>query len=213
MRVKDQFPVFKHKKETPPIIETFPASPQVRNLHLTNAPLTERGEFFADDESRMIAIQGNRFSFHWKDRDGDYPSYDVNGKVWSSEFDRFKTFCKELEIGEVNPLICEVMYMNKIVALADESLDSTFERVFGLSVGKFELATLNRTYLLNEDRGRLYAEINTIPIVDDPHLTLKLSARVRHEEGEVADTMQIAHDWLIKKFLDLTSDEARSSWT
>lgn len=208
-RIRDRFPGYDCREIMDAIVETFPISRKIRKLQFSPGVPDLRAEYATRDESTLISIQKNRFSFHWKDSpDGSYPRYHANRVICRKEYEDFQDYCLDAELGEIKPLICEAMYLNRIYPREGESLNELCEDIFSLSLGDHEAATVNRTYVLDDNRGRLYSEINTV-LLDEPFLLLKLTSRVRHEGGEAMSTLDIAHDWLISKFCDLTSARAR----
>ncbi len=208
--IKDRFPKYRQRPLSPPLIMPFPLVPNIQTLQITRNVSAGRAEFCKDADTTLVAIQNNCFSFHWQlAEDGSYPSYAANRGECEHEFNSFVKFCCDQSIGEVKPVLCEAMYLNRIYAVAGESIGELCESVFSLSVPGVEALTLNRTFVLDDNRGRLYAEINTVTH-EEPHIVFKLSSRVRHNDKFSAmETMDAAHDWLIRKFRELTSDLAR----
>jgi len=207
--ISERFPIYKAREPFPVLIETFPISQKVGVIKFSSGVADCRAEYASEDESMLVSIQKNRFSFHWnRSPDGGYPRYETNSEVCKSEYNAFVEFCQRENLGAVKPVLCEAMYLNRISPRPNETLSEMCERIFTLSLGEFEATTVNRTYILDENRGRLYAEINT-SVVDQGDVTFKITSRVRHLSGEVMDTMDIAHNWLIEKFCELTTETAR----
>ena len=100
------------------------------------------------------------------------------------------------------------MYLNHVKPNPDESLEQMVDSIFGSNLGAFELFTLNRTFTKEANRGRLYAELNSA-FEDTPLVTFQLTSRINHEDGEFLDSLNLAHDWLIEVFTNLTSQKAR----
>lgn len=207
--IKDRFPVYHARDTFPAIAETFPLVQRQGVLQFTKAIPECRAEFASDDESMLVSIQRNRFSFHWKNsRDRLYPRFETNSSICEREYISFLEFCKLQEFDHVKPVLCEVMYMNHIQPNEGESLSELCEKVFTLSLGEFEAITANRTYVLGDNQGRLYAEINGHP-GGESRISFKLTSRVRHTEGDAMNTITKSHDWLIEKFCELTTDTVR----
>jgi uncharacterized protein (TIGR04255 family) len=176
--------------------------------------------YTAEDDSSLIQVQQNRFGFNWKraDDDSDYPKFEVNGKKFLEELAEFDGFCNSEGLVRLTPTFCEVVYVNHIHPQANETIGQLFNAVFsGIAVGtsesplsEMETLAFNRTYELGEQMGRLYAEIAlSIDAATSPFLFFKLTSRMRHENGDVSDTLGEAHDWLIKAFLSLTNENCR----
>jgi len=213
-RVKERYTKFLHQHEVPPMIETFPLNQSGPSFNLTDRPPVGRGIYAADDDSHLVQIQDNRFGFNWKraSADSPYPRFDANLTKFNYEFERFTNFCTELGIGIPTPTFCEVVYVNQIKPREDESAGALFDAAFkGVEISGDldpELVTLNRTFVLGEKEGRLYAEAGVV-LAPKPVVTFKLTSRLRLNGEDLAARMRQAHDWLIETFLKLTTDDCR----
>ena len=213
-RIKDRYPTFCQLHEVPPIIETFPLVPSAPSFNFSDRPTAGRGMFAAEDNSHLIQIQGNRFGFNWKraSDESPYPRFGTNLEKFQEEFELFLGFCSDLEIGVPVPTFCEVVYVNRIEPKEGESMGALFDAVFkGVQVSddfEPELITLNRTFVLGGQEGRLYAEAGVVS-VPSPFVTFKLTSRLRVSDEDLVGQLQRAHDWLIEGFLKLTNDSCR----
>ena len=209
--IRDKYPEFEQIAEIPPIIESFPPVPRRMMLEFRSRVDEGCASYTSQKKTELVRVQKNRFAYHWiGSEDGTYPHFTENSKIWSSEFEGFLQFCDKENVGEVVPVLCEVQYLNHIYPAPDENLAQTMVRVFGLALGEFELTTLNRTYVLGDNQGRLYAEIQSaFDESGKAFLEFKLTCRIRHEDEVLFTTMQIAHDFLISHFKQLTVDETR----
>ncbi len=210
--VETEYGEFKDVPEMPPILETFPPCPSKLQFQIAPAAGPGCGQFESEAGDRLIRVQRNRFSYHWLSRPvsekTQYTSFDLNFEKFRGAFAKFGEYCLENGLGELSPVLCEVMYLNHIHLEPSESIESALKSVFGLDIGSFEMASLNRTYALDE-RGRLYAEINVNFDNDRPFLSFQLTSRLNHLRGDVFETLNEAHDWLIAQFCSLTTASAR----
>lgn len=211
--VQERFPKFKHTREIPPVVETFPPFAKRIQFQLRTQEDVGCAQFEAEQEDRMIRVQRNRFAYHWlgnvsSAQTTTYPSYESNLKSCLDEFNIFASFCEDNSLGKIAPLLCEVMYLNQIKPLEGESVEQMVESVFGTSIGSFEMFTLNRTFAI-EGRGRLYAELNTSIDEGNASVTFQLTSRINHVEGTFQDSLDLAHKWLVDVFCNLTSPVAR----
>ncbi|MEO8270153.1 MAG: TIGR04255 family protein [Aureliella sp.] len=215
--IRGEFPKFRLLPEQPAIVETFPPSPRGIRFGLTDQPGPDCASFLNENETQLIRIQRNRFSHHWVGLpDGTYPHYAANSQVCGDLLQRFERFCHDEKVGTIAPVLCEVIYTNEIHSQANQTIPELLLEVFGADLGEFELATLNRTYVLGKNQGRLYAEINNANKGEQKILQLKLTARVRHEREDprrtvhdAMDTLSKGHDWIIEYFLKLTNKRVR----
>lgn len=216
-RVRSDFPKFRLMPEQPAMVETFPPSPREIRLGLTSQPGPDCASYLNENETQLIRIQRNRFSYHWVGLpDGTYPHYASNSQICAELLQSFEEFCRDEDVGTLSPVLCEVMYLNDIRPIENQTISELLREVFEIDLGSFELTSLNRTYVLGENRGRLYAEINSAKKNDQNILQFKLTARVRHEKDDSLqtarapmETLKQGHDWLIKHFLKLTNKRVR----
>lgn len=217
-----------HTRLDPIREERFPRTPIIPIPHfqiMQGAPLN-RTWFTADSKSELIQLQPDRYLFNWRGQGGQYPSYNANSELFFNEFEAFCNFCEEQEgLSLPKPEICEVTYVNHIDPIADESVIDLAGKVYtGLqweTVNNFlpkpDSVTFNRTYVIS-DRGkpigRLYVESSIAMRREVKELRefiiLKLTSRVNHDANEgqnLRESMQIAHDWVVKGFADLTESQ------
>lgn len=164
--------------------------------------------------------------FNWRNRGGEYPSFEANSTIFFEEFKKFCKFCESQEnLADPKPEICEVTYVNHIVPEEGEAAIELTGRVFnGLRwkaaegfLPSPESVTFNRAYVIrNQSRqaGRLYVESSLAVRRDGSEfrefILLKLTARVNHEpdkEQNLRDSVQLAHDWVVRGFADLMDDQ------
>ena len=209
--IRERFPIFTHLPEIPPTVETFPASPKQLQFQFRLKQETGCAQYETVDSERLIRAQRNRFAYHWLSKSkelANYTSYEENLAICLSEFDTFSEFLQANSLPPVDPVLCEVMYLNHIRPFEGESLEAMVKDIFNTNLGSFELFTLNRTFV-KEGRGRLYAELNTNFDDGSPFVTFQLTSRINHAEGDFKDSVNDAHDWLIDTFCKLTSPSAR----
>jgi len=70
---------------------------------------------------------------------------------------------------------------------------------------------LNRVFVIGENQGRLYAEASIGSTKDKGDIiVLKMVGRVICKDGlNVADSLRLAHDWVVKGFECLTDATVR----
>ena len=169
----------------------------------------------------MLQLQPDRFVFNWCKKEGhDYPRYASNQPTLFDEFNRFRDFASQHELGEVKPNLCEVTYVNHIHPIKDETPTNCFAAIFtGIEWESSDerlrqppdVVTLNRVFTIDEEKGRLYAEasIATDKSAGD-FILLKITARVIHNEGDdLQENMDLAHLWVVKSFASLTDEQVR----
>lgn len=203
------------------IAEEFPHNtvfPQ--GLFAQQSTLPDRVWYVSEDDSDLIQVQPNRFIYNWRrgsKKDGQYTSFEENSKNFSQQFETFREFCREQKLEDPGPEYCEVTYVNHLVPQAGETASDLFGKAFAGLNWRFsdgwllhpEAATFSRTFVIDDNRGRLYAEASIARAgKEDTELILfKLTAYVKHDleaTGKLADSLQLAHDWVVRGFACLT---------
>lgn len=221
--ITDRYPVVEIQPRLEPIIESFPVRVMVPRFKLATTPRTERVLFKdAEDASELVQIQPDRFGFNWRkpgEKEALYPRYPENSRRCLEEFRRFVEFCNDRGLGEPKPNLCEVVYVNHIWPEPELSVVDLFARVFsglawcdGEVVGTPELATFNRVFRMQDDRGRLYAEASMAHHKErGDFILLKMTGRALHTEKQsVEESLGVAHDWVVRGFVDLTDPAIRT---
>lgn len=209
------------------VSEPFPRRliPSEATLRVGSASVPQRAWYTAASGSELIQLQPDRFLFNWRKQQGEeYPSFAKNSKKFSEEFTGFIRFCCKEQLDDPKPNLCEVTYVNHIFPADDESAVDLFGKVFaGLRwqvADKYlpnpESATFNRAYVIGDQKGRLYAEASVAFRPEDKKefVMLKLTGRVNHPSGDcdgVAESLQLAHDWVVNGFASITEIEIQNS--
>ncbi len=222
--IRNRYPFPKDQPRLSTIFEPFPRRPMMPEfkLQMMDARPVERVWFMdAEKGANLIQVQPDRFGFNWRKpiEGAQYPSYSEHGKRCIEEFNKFCDFCHGQGLGDVTPNLCEVVYVNHIFPPEDRSAVSDFETVFpGVQwrpsttwLGAPEGVSLNRVYTIGENRGRLYAEASIASHKErGDFVLLKMVGRVLcGGMQEVTDSLQLAHDWVVKGFESLTDQKTR----
>lgn len=221
--VKDRFPVVEDKPRLESVIESFPRVPRVPAFRIAPAGGGPDRVWFKEppDGSMMLQLQPDRFAFNWCRKDGqEYPRYASNQPKLFDEFDRFREFVTQHELGEVKPNLCEVTYVNHIHPIENENLTECFAAVFtgvnwessdGWLPQPPEVVSFNRVFTIGEQKGRLYAETAIVgDSAKSQFILLKITARVIYnDEDDLRESLELAHLWVVKSFVSLTEDQVR----
>ena len=110
---------FLHLAEQPPVpsvVEQFPNSIQEAQLHISNVPDLARIWFISEDDSEIIQVQRNRFTFNWRktDEEQGYPGFSTIFEKFEKFYNRFCLIIKNLQIGSVTPLQYELTYIDQL---------------------------------------------------------------------------------------------------
>lgn len=221
--VKDRFPIAEDRPRLEPVSESFPRVPLRPTLQISPDSGSPGRVWFRDavDGCLMLQLQPDRFAFNWCRREGeDYPRYASNQPRVIEEFNGFREFAACHGLGEVKPNLCEVTYVNHILPKEGETATECFASVFsgihwqstdGWLPQPPEVVSLNRVFVIGDQKGRLYAEasIANERTVGDL-IGLKITARVIHkDDDDLGENLDLAHEWVVRSFVSLTEHQAR----
>ncbi len=214
-QVSDEFPRCEH---APPIGDTIVIDPA------TGIPVS-RVWLINNTDDRLIQLQPGRFLFNWRGREsaGPYPRYETLSKVFFGLFRDFRSFIKKHGLDDMEIIEYELTYINHI----SEQEGWIFPEHIGRVVG--QLAWHDRQYdflprpakmgwqaefTLHKEFGRLLVKLNPARHAKDDKqlLVLELSARglpAGAPLNEMKRWFSHAHEWIVRGFEDLTSDEAQ----
>lgn len=218
-RIRSRFPIAEEQPRIDPIDERFPRAVPLPRLQFQIGSRPNR-MWFKDsiDGSRLLQLQPDRFNFNWRkpNDEAPYRPYVESRSSCLEEFECFCRFCAEEGLSPVVPEICEVVYINHLFPALGESGIDLFERAFmGIrwqNSDEFlpppDVASVNRVFVIGKEQGRLYAETSVgLHKERGEFVILKMTARVNHPFGltnDVADSLQLGHDWVVKGFVSLT---------
>jgi uncharacterized protein (TIGR04255 family) len=214
-KVQDEFPECEHA------VRLGAASP----IDLAN--YLPRVWFINQKQNKLIQIQDNMFFFNWRrmKETEPYPRYKTIIKSFKANFKVFQEFLKEESLGSVTPESCELTYINHIPRNEGwESLsgiDGVFRDFAWVSPkGRFLPEPRNLSgqisFPLPEDKGSLTFKLEHGKRRSDdcPLLILHNSARGLGESKAVEDVwdwFEIAHEWIVRGFADITSPKIQKS--
>lgn len=223
--IADRFPLTSDQPRLEQITESFPNRKPGPGFGVRfENSISPHRVWYTDKEngSFLLQLQPDRFGFNWRrgEEASEYPSFSENCNKCLEEFSSFQGFCHEKDLGDLQLNLCEIVYVNKIWPNADDkSITDLYAKVFaGLSFETFspefaqpEALSYNRTFPIERERGRLYAQTS---VANDEkrgdYILWKMVARVLFKEGdEVKDALQLAHEWVVRAFTALTKPELR----
>jgi uncharacterized protein (TIGR04255 family) len=221
-RIRQRYPVAEDQQRLNRMVEYFPPRPSMPHFSFRTQAAPERVWFRnAPDGEQLVQVQPDRFGFNWRQgaAEDEYPTYDTTSRRCLDEFAGFADFCREQGLGELQPNICELVYVNRIEPQDEEHIVELFDRVFeGIdwrtSDGWLpvpERVSFNRTYEIPEQKGRLYADASVVERREGgPFIRLRMMARIlHHSEDQLSDNLRLAHDWIVNGFVSLTNEAVR----
>jgi uncharacterized protein (TIGR04255 family) len=223
---RDSYPDCKQVDPLIPVIETFDGDEQRASLIADS--YFPRVWFFSKDENSILQIQRDRLLHNWrKVRPTDaYPRYaNVSATFWK-HLGEFQRFLADNGLGSVVPEQLEMTYLNHIPHGQGWTNLSELGRIFPdfawrdgnrfLPVG--ERATWRTSFPMPDHSGRLHVLIQTAFRRNDrlPIVVVDITARGLPKdlsENGLRSWYDLAHEWIVKSFADLTSENAHALWS
>lgn len=204
----------------------WPNPPEI-NIQLGHSE-AQRTWFLNKDKSRLIQVQRDRFVINWRKVTGTevYPRYvDDLRPRFLKEWQRFQIFARGAAIGDITVTQCEVTYVNDIpqgqgwddFSQALALFSPWWGRGSDGFLGKPEMLTVNGAFLLPGKLGRLHFVARPARRLLDQKKVVQLRLTVRGKPASGADAdvltwMDMARDWIVRSFADLTSPTAHKLW-
>lgn len=214
--IRDEFPDVRHAPPLGPPLAPLPATFQLDQIQLP------RMWFLSRTGDLIIQVQYDRILFNWREtRDApEYPHYDRILEFFRKYYGIFETLVKREELGEIKPTAYELSYINHIPQgegwdslgdLASVFPDLGWQRQserflpvpsdFGWQVA----------FDLPDTKGNLQASVRKATRTFDNAQVLRFEMVAKgHEQASAEDVswgwFDLAHEWIVKGFADLTSD-------
>lgn len=211
-RLHDQFEKFGAEKEW--------ATSRVRIQETWETP---RVQIVTADDQRMIQIQNSRLVQNWRKRAGIYPTYQVLRPEFKELLTGFMHFISERGLGQVAPNQWEVTYVNHLAKDGLWRTPSDWPRIFPgllIPVGSqsrltFEGTSQSWSFDIDRDRGRLHIVLQHAQSMADKSELLLLQFVARgtiDEKTDVFEGLDLGHEVVVRKFEEMTSEEAHEYW-
>ncbi|MEE3715278.1 TIGR04255 family protein [Tumidithrix elongata RA019] len=226
---KADYPSCQEKPELEAKIEDLSGyTPKVTEVKFFDTPPLPRIWFLSDKEDKIIQIQRNRFLHNWRkvNQDDQYPRFDKVFQIFKQQLSTFKEFLSKENLGEIQPLQYEIVYVNIISTDIGNQKLAEIGRVFPDIVWRNnqdrfliepESINWNTTFLLPENKGRIHINIRTLKQIDNQEQKFLMDITVRGIDPNqsslegLSDWFNLAHNWVIQSFTDLTSLEMQNS--
>lgn len=229
-RYRAEYPDFQEQPELVHLVEPpeqLAAPRKTFEVRMLQTPLVPRVLFVHRDDTRVIQVQQDRFIYNWRKRppDDDYPRY---GAVFGAFLENWATFLDVVStegLGEVVIDQYEMTYLNHIwqgegwdtlgdmaKVFPDLSWRSAGGRFLPLPVNMSHRAS----FPLPGGNGRLHLSISTALSTEEGKRLVSMDLTARGFPGSPGDEamrnwFNLAHEWIVRGFADLTSDEIQKS--
>jgi uncharacterized protein (TIGR04255 family) len=230
-RAKTNFPRREQQPPLPPMTEEFGLPPAMPQLIFQTGQALPRTWFVSEDGAKIIQVQADRLGYNWRREhldDRPYPRYDrLRDDLIELVLPAADEVAASSSAARVN--VVELTYVNQLGAADARKGDrhpplKDFLRLLsdfrGEFLGEPEDARLQARWRLPGDTGdpigRLYAGAEPAFLHDQtPIYQLVLTARLLASHAEPAATIplfDLAHDWIVRGFTDLTTSTMHSAW-
>ncbi|PCJ44518.1 MAG: hypothetical protein COA81_01025 [Alphaproteobacteria bacterium] len=196
-------------------------------LRIRTSPPLPRVWFVGKSEHELIQLQDNRFMYNWRKLDiddGEYPRFETVFKAFKKHWDEFVSFV-EGRFGDLHIKQLELSYINEIhESGTSKNISDLPDILCSTSISSKKNGFLPRlngfnwktAYLLPNNCGHLTVNaMNALPKPQEP-LILRLDiVATGMPNNEMADPLNdwfnLAHDWVVNGFLDVTCEDAQKN--
>jgi uncharacterized protein (TIGR04255 family) len=198
-----------------------------QQIELLQMPPLRRVFLIHTDRTYLMQLQSDRFIHNWrKTKESDeYPNFDSAKTKFLHGWELFRKFASEEQLGDFKLNGYEVTYINHVVGksgsfpLAVED----YLPVFGWKNARSErflpdpkVLALDLRFQLPEKKGEMRVSVKhgKRSIDDSEVLLVDLTARgsVKPDGADMEQSLEIAHEWIVRGFTDLTSKRAQEQW-
>ena len=226
-QIRDRFPTH---REAAPIhfgpAESFgePREPALE-IRISDVPPPQRLLMLDKAESRVLQMQPDAIGYSRRNLGGEreYPRYAAIIEEFKREFAEFSEFLSDEGLESPKPVQCEVTYVNIIkpnevwrepseLGLVVPSAEPRLSDDFLPPPEHIRYAS---QYVIPGEGGtpigRLYVSVEP----QYPVYSMRLTVRVKPQGADMSDAigaMDIGHEWIVRGFASLTSEEMHRSW-
>ncbi|MFC5677788.1 hypothetical protein [Aeromicrobium endophyticum] len=174
--------------------------------------------FTREDDRGTLGFQSDRFVVSWSFSEGvnDYPGFDALAQDLESKLDQFIATVRRETGQEVSFSGSECVYRNAITEVSGEELAvGVLTRWSGMSsvtALHTQYAGVRMHFCTDEDMEGCSVTLSVDVDDDGPSLTLDSERDLEVDEQLPLGGLQVAHDQLIRKFLEYTSDAMQKRW-
>lgn len=229
IKVRDRLPRAEEHAPVGHLVEQFQQEErhETRIEALTKPPLP-RSWFLSDTGHALVQLQRDRFLHNWRKISPDdiYPRYPSIKNTFLEFWEGFLRFLEEEGLPSPTVDQCELTYVNHVrkgqpwQSMAD--LGTVFSCFDWCPRGSFlpvpEDIGWHMRFLLPKDQGRLYAEAIPARLVSEKISIIRFSLTARGMPSGEADAdalaawYDLAHEWIVKGFSDLVSEDTDDLW-
>jgi uncharacterized protein (TIGR04255 family) len=228
--LRADYPNFELQQPISNVTEQFgPGAALGRQLGLTFLQLPEIRCWFLDESgNRIVQVQRDRLVHNWRKLKGteSYPRYPELRERLEREWLRFCDFLRDQKLERPKINQAEVLYVNHIEYDKGWSGYGELDKVIAAlatpkAKNKFlpspERMSMEVTYCLEENAGRLYVAFGPVIRTRDGKEVLQMSLTARgapksSSDEDVFAWLDMARKWVVRGFADFTTPEMHQVW-
>lgn len=204
------------------------ASPILANSETLSALPLPRVWFIDKSDTMLLQLQTDRINFNWRSREGadSYPRYHAIAEKFFELVNKFDQFLGKADIGVILPTVAELTYINLLEQGREwKTMDDATAvfKDFAWTRGSERFLppptklSWAASFELPKQQGTLNARINPGLRVTDKHQILQFEMVANYvvqdkSYQELRPWYELAHEWIVKGFADLTQMEAQNKF-
>lgn len=221
---------FPKVEEHPPVgVAVEQLTPQVMGqaeIQLVDKPPLPRVWFVSDPGNAIIQLQRDALLHNWRKLtpSDQYPHFRSVMSGFQEHLSRFQRFVADNDLGNISPVQFELTYVNHILPSKLWSKGQPVGQIFPDFAWKkskerflptYEGINWRTAFRLPDELGRLHVSIQSAMRRSDrePIMNLEMKARGIGSDrslGAVSGWFDVAHEWIVRGFADLTSKKAQT---
>ena len=230
---KDRFPEFQVQPPYKPVVEQFsnsaglPALP-FAGLEMISGYPAPRFWAIGDDGQYLLQLQADWFACNWRRvrPHDEYDRWEKRRADFHDWYQRLSAYVEDQTGNSLDPLQCEVTYINHIAPAGRFQNHSDFAQVFNLRINDLgyspEQFSVSGRYAVSSPTdpdlqvGRLHVEVNAaLDQKSQPIYILQLTVRGQPEgksPEQLLRFLDLGREVIDNAFVSLTTSEMHSEW-
>jgi uncharacterized protein (TIGR04255 family) len=220
---QDKFPEVSEQPPLAPQFETFGGAAPFSGVQFQFGPAIQSNRlwFVSADGSHLLQFQPDRFLTNWrKNDDQDYPRFEIIVEKFKDNLHQLADYVKNIKNANLDVNQAEITYVNIIPI---EDFDEFYKWLEVLNPVEFSLEALNLkfsevVYEVNRNPiARMHHDLQTVVALDGQSKALQFSLTYRGKPNDseiesVLDFLGNGRLAIIKRFVELTTNEAHKKW-
>jgi uncharacterized protein (TIGR04255 family) len=185
-------------------------------------PPFRRVRMSTEDRQHSVQIQGDRFIFNWTktSKEMTYPRFGPLYRQFDELWNKFVDLLRSVGAGTPKVVSYDLTYVNELASI-EGSVSSLAEHALSFfrwsgEHGRFlaEPTAMNAalTFKLPDENGQLLTSVNPATRADKQEVLLFILKCFGQPRAEREKWFQLAHEWIVRGFVDLTSTTAHKEW-